>query len=315
MATNNHKHREREILFGQLNKKLRTLDAFIGDNIRCPLCWNSFAPNALQSELSLEEIPPVATAKLIKEKSLKTLTCKRCNNTYGSQLHSHLKKFLVYQLHQCGKYDKPIQGTITVPDNELIPLTSNIVLTPKDLKVVGVPKANAPSSTQNHVSAWDTIANSGTTGWSFSVTLNYGCSLSVAWSAYLQVAYLTIYILAECRYAFTKAGMKLRRLIVGNTINELGCCIIIPPTIGVGGTPWIAEVTEPDNLKCLWVKVAGNIVILPLPNDSELSCYKAWQSVSEKNNFGLSPQKTHLQLVFQSEQNAAEAQQCLQLSS
>ncbi len=314
MTANNQKLNKNEILFRQLNSQLRMLDASVGNNIRCPLCWELFTPNDLQSELSVEHVPPVATARLIKEKPFKTLTCKQCNHKYGSQYHSHLNKFLIYQLHQGGKYDKPIRGTIATPDNKLVPLNSNIVLTPKDLKVVGVPKANAPLSTRNHISVWNKIANSGTTGWSFSVTLNYGCSLPVAWSAYLQVAYLMIYILTGCHYAFTKVGMELRRLIIENTISELGCCIITPPTIGVGGTPWIAEVTEPDNLKCLWIKVAGNIVILPLPNDSKLSCYKAWQSVSEQNNFGLSPRKTHLQLVFQSEQNAAEAQQCIQLS-
>ena len=173
-------------LFRKLNAKLRLLDTSVGNNIRCPLCWQLFAPDTLQSSLSVEHVPPIATARLIKEIPSKTLTCKRCNHTYGSRYHNHLKNFLVFQLHQAGKWNKPIRGTINSSDGGLIPLKSNIVLTQKNLKVVCVPKANSPSATQNHISTLDSIATSGTTGWRFSVSLNYGFIPSVAWSAYLQ---------------------------------------------------------------------------------------------------------------------------------
>jgi len=183
---------------------------------------------------------------------------------------------------------------------------------------VGVPKANAASTTENHISAWESIAKSGASGWRFSISLNYGYIPSIAWSAYLQVAYLMVYILTGCHYAFTAAGRELRTLITQNKVGDLGACIIIPRTVdavGVGGTPWLAEVTEPHGLRCLWVKLAGNVVILPLHDDSMLSCYKAWQDISEQNHFGLMPRNTHLRLVFRYLQNIAEAQQCLQPAS
>ena len=210
--------------------------------------------------------------------------------------------------------DGSIRGTITTSNDELTPLKSNIVMTAQNVKVVGVPKANAAYTTQEHVSTWDEVAMSKATGWSFKVTLNYGFKIEVAWSAYLQVAYLLSYILTECRYAFTKGGMQLRRLILQNRIDELGPSIIVPQTIGAGGTPWIVAVTEPSHLRCLWVKIAGNIVIMPLPDDSVLSCYKAWQDVSKQNHFGLIPRKTNLSIVSRYVKNVADFEQCVRLS-
>jgi len=306
--------RAKETLFSSLNEQLQILDASIGDNIRCPLCWNLFGPSALQSELSVEHVSPTATAKLIKESQLTTLTCNQCNHNYGSQYHSHLKKFLVFQLHQAGKYDKPIPGTIVPSERDLVPLKSNIIFTPKDIKVIGVPKANAVSTTQSHVSTWDLLSKSNANGWSFTVEFDYGCILSAAWLAYLQVAYLMVYVLTECHYAFTKAGVEIRNGLIQGNIKEIGPCVITPNKIGVGGKPWIAKIVEPANLRCLWVKIAGNIVIMPFPDDDKLSCYKEWQKISDQTHFGLRPHKTHLKITFHSREDALAAQQCIVLS-
>jgi hypothetical protein len=78
------------------------------------------------------------------------------------------------------------------------------------------------------------MAKKGTTGWIFNVSLNYGFIPSVAWSAYLQVAYLMTYILTNCYYAFPKAGRKLRELISQDKTKDLGASIIAPKTVGVG---------------------------------------------------------------------------------
>jgi len=193
------------------------------------------------------------------------------------------------------------------------PLHSNIVLTPGHVSVVGASKANPPFVTQEHTSAWNEIAHKQATGWSFRVTISYGFKLPIAWAAYLQTAYLLAYVVTDCSYVFTKAGIELRRLLTDKKTEEIGTCIITPPTIGVGGKPWIAEVVKPTNLRCLWAKVAGNVVILPLPDDDKLTCYKAWQQVSQQTAFGLSP-KTDFRIIFQSEEDALEAQRCITIS-
>lgn len=314
MGTQTGRHDKKITIFHELNNKLRRLDATIGSDIKCPFCWQSFNLNDLSS-LTIEHVPPVAAAKLINEEPLRTLTCKGCNNTYGTKYQRDIKHFLICQLHQHGKYDKPIRGIISMPDGNLAPLRSNIVLTRDKISVVGVPKANAPFVTREHISAWNETANKKVAGWRFSVTLDYGFKSTLAWSAYLHAAYLLAFILTNCHYAFTKAGVELRRLLTQGKTEQVGPCIITPPTIGLGGRIWIAEVSEPDKLKCLWLKVLGNIVILPLPDDGKLSCYKAWQKVSQHTIFGLLPRKTRLQILFQSKEDALDAQKCIGLSS
>ncbi len=113
MFEEGHRPNKKELLFKLINERFRKLDASIGRDIRCPLCWEMFAPETIKSQLSVEHVPPTATANLIGESKCKTLTCIKCNNTYGSKYHSALKRFLIFQLHQSGKYDgwlRPITG-------------------------------------------------------------------------------------------------------------------------------------------------------------------------------------------------------------
>ena len=298
-----------EYLFDLTNQQQQRWDPTIGHDVRCPLCWRRFGRGDL-SDLSIEHVPPSAAAKLIGEKALKTLTCRDCNNAYGSKYQKDLTNFLRSQLHQHGKYDGAIRGSIKAPDTG-IPLKSNIVWTPGSVLVTGVPRANDPVTTQQHVSVWDEIANSGASGWSFTVTLNYQFRPPLVWSGYLEVAYLAAYVLTECAYPFTKAGAEIRRLITSGDSSQIGPCLITPQVVGVGGKPWSARVAKPDDLQCLWVKIAGNIVILPPPSDDGLSCYRAWQELSEQRHFALSPGRMELSLSFGTQDDLVEARGCL----
>lgn len=310
MQTQNRKYDKKKTLFNRLNAKLIGLDPSIGPNVKCPLCWQSFSLDSL----SLEHVPPVSTARLIGEETVKTLTCSKCNNTFGTENQNDLKHFLIYQLHQHGKYDRPIRGTITVPSADIPALHSNIVLTPSKVSVIGVPKANPSYVTQEHIKTWNDIAEKQTTEWDVTVTVNYGFKLPVAWTAYLQSAYLLAYVLTNCDYAFRKAGKELRQLLSDKKTEQIGPCVILPQIVGVGGKLWMAQVIEPADLRCLLAKVAGNIVILPLPDDDKLLCYKAWQRVCQQTNFGLSPSTISFRIRFRSNEDALEAQKCIKLS-
>ena len=72
-------------LFKQINAKMLKFDSSLGESIYCPVCWQKFGPDDIESKLSLEHIPSASASKLIKEKSLFTLTCKNCNNSYGTK--------------------------------------------------------------------------------------------------------------------------------------------------------------------------------------------------------------------------------------
>ncbi|MDV2988842.1 MAG: hypothetical protein P3T54_01595 [Dehalogenimonas sp.] len=307
----NNRDRKIQGLFYETSKQLSSVVDKTKDAIICPLCGTSFGFESLNKDLSIEHVPPRATARLIGERSLTTITCARCNNHYGSELQGHLKAFLIFQLHQSGKYEKPLRGTMQMQDPSLVPLRANIVFTQDKVQVVGVPKANNIQDTQKHSQALNDLVHSQTKDWQFNVTLNYGFVLSKAWQALLHSAYLAAHIISGCSYAFTPAGTKLRELIAKDETAQLGPCVIVPQTIGVGGNQWIARINMPLDLRSLWVKVAGNIVILPMPSDDGLQCYNAWQRVSSITNFGLSPRIENLNITFFSERDGLEAQKCL----
>jgi len=301
---------KKRALFDVLHGKLCSQDSSLGANIVCPLCWRQFGQNSLESNLSIEHVPPKAIAKLIGGKILKTLTCKDCNNTFGSRCQKDLKHFLRRQLIENGKYTDQIPGTVTFPGTS--PLRCNITLTQNNFQIVGVPKANNPSTTQEHKKALEEIVAKKVSNWKFKLTGNYQYRLPVAWLAYLQIAYLLTFILTDCRYAFTRAGTELRSLLFQAVDSQVGPCIIPPQVIGIGGKPWLAIVIEPSDLKCYWAKVAGNIVILPLPEDNNLSCYRAWQKICDRTDFGLvPPNNISIRIAFSSKEDILEAQKCL----
>lgn len=308
--------KRRESLFRTLNTQLRIWDDTLGDKIICPLCWKQFDYESLHSFLSIEHVAPSSVTKLIGENSYETLTCKECNSKYGTKYHGQLKNFLIFQLHQAGKYDKPIKGEISIKDAKLAPLKSNIIFTPQDpIKMIGVPKANAPSATEDTISLLNKMSQEGVTDWSINLKMVYEVNIKKAWSAYIQVAYLLMYIASNCEYSFTKSGNEIRKKISNGNLDDVGPSIIIPHKIGIGGKPWFARIKEPENLRCFWVKIAGNIVILPLPDDDKLTCYSAWQSISKQTNFGLSPNAIHLVFGFNSWEDILEAKKCIILTN
>jgi len=310
-AKNTVGFRKRRSLFRDLNTKLQLLDPSLGSEIVCPICWRRFGVKSLEDEsLSIEDVPPVKASRLIREHRYKTLTCKSCNNTMGTQTQRDLKQFLVAQLHLYGKYDRAIPGTITLPG--VSPLHSNITFASDKVKISGVPKANNPATTQKSVRLFEEVVESGTTDCSFDMTLNYGCHMPIVLSAYLHIAYLMAFIATDCRYGYADAGSGIRRRLNEANVEEVGPCVIQPPLVGVGGKPWVALIAEPVALRCYWVKVAGNIVILPLGQDGHLSCYQAWQDVCGETPLNLlAPPKISYRIKFRSKEDAIEAAKCL----
>lgn len=254
-------------------------------------------------------MPPKSVAKLTGEKCLTILTCKRCNSRMGTKCQNDLKRFLIHQLHTYGKYDKAIPGMVAF--EKAPPLRSNIIWIPQRIQMIGVPKANNPEYVQREIGILDQLVEQKSTNWKFTVELNYGYKLPAVSLACLHAAYLVATISTGYHYAYSKAGEQLRKLLSGNTQNMSQTCLIEPLEIGVGGKPWIAEITSPTELRCLWVKVAGNIVILPLPDDEGLSCYQAWQQVCDKTHFGMQPRKLSFRASFPSKEDAQEAANCL----
>ena len=98
----------KQVLFKNLNAKLTALVPELGADIVCPLCLRRFGPDSMETEMTIEHVPPQVAGRLIGERRIRTLTCKRCNNTFGSKYQADLKLFLRCQLLAYGKYSGPI---------------------------------------------------------------------------------------------------------------------------------------------------------------------------------------------------------------
>jgi hypothetical protein len=131
--------------------------------------------------------------------------------------------------------------------------------------------------------------------------------------AYLHAAYLMANIRTGYMYSFSRAGKVFRKLLLEGNCSQLGACVIPADISLVDSIPWLAEIEEPNNLRCLWIKVAGNIVIFPQPDNTELTAlYDVWQQASTSTDFGLKPKGTiHFKLKFFTKRDLYEAKKCL----
>ena len=300
------KHR----LFKFINAQQLKFEPSLEENIYCPVCWKQFGPDSIESQLSSEHVPPTSAAKLIGEKGFETLTCKQCNNGYGTEYQNDLKHFLIHQLWQSGDYDGEIPGEVTVPGSSA--LKCNIIWNNKGIQIIGVPKANNPLVTKGHESILNSLVQTKTPDWSFHLEGNLGYRRAKVWNAYLHAAYLMANIRTGCMYSFSSAGIALRKLIVEESCSQLGACIIPTEIRASDGSPWVAEIVEPSDLRSLWIKVAGNVVILPQPGNIELSTlYEAWQQASKVTDFGLLPRgDICFKLTFHTKGDLGEAKKC-----
>lgn len=302
---------KRRRLFKAIHAEQLRFDPSIGENIYCPVCWEQFAPSSIEARLSIEDVAPTSVRKLIGERGFETLTCTRCNNAYGHNYQDDLKYFLIHQLWLSGEYDGKIPGKVSVHGGSA--LRCNTIWNRKGIQITVVPKANNPIVIQGHASSFRRLAEERISDWSIQLEANLGYRRANVYQAYIHTAYLMVNRMTGCMYSFSNAGTAVRKFLADKASSELRACIIPTEIIGIGGLPWIARVEKPRNLRCLWVKVAGNIVILPLPDNADLTTlYRAWQQAFDETDFGLLPKENiRLKLTFHTNEHLIEAKKCL----
>ncbi|OFW32733.1 MAG: hypothetical protein A3J28_07880 [Acidobacteria bacterium RIFCSPLOWO2_12_FULL_60_22] len=99
-------------LFSQLSVDLAKITADYPAQVLCPLCLTPFTKEAID----LEE-PDLTEEHIIPEKlggTLVTLTCKRCNNTYGSKVEAHLVQMLRSHDSLKGTSNRPLRGRMEI---------------------------------------------------------------------------------------------------------------------------------------------------------------------------------------------------------
>jgi hypothetical protein len=301
-------------IFNQINASMLKFDPSLGASIYCPVCWHKFAPNDIESKLSLEHVPSTSASKLIKEKSLFTLTCKNCNNSYGTKYQNDLKHFLIHQLWERGKFDGQIPIEVSIEGSS--PLICNLIWNPidinKKIEIIGVPKANNPLIIKEHQKLLEKYVETQVQDWKIEFNGNLGYKRINIWTAYIHLAYLVACIRSEYMYAFSEAGKLIRQLLAENIDSQFGWPIIPSQVVDAESWLWLAIVNKPKELSCAWIKVAWNIVILPNPETKDvLTLYKNWREISKDTSFGISPDAILFNLSFLTNQDLNEAKKSL----
>lgn len=110
----------------------------------CPICLNKFDSSQL-SELSLEDAPQ---ASLGGNKI--AITCKKCNNTCGHEIDSHLVNFIKYIEEK--EFLPDSDRRVKIFDDEKIVNATLEVGNHRELKIIIPDKINNPTTLSNHIS-------------------------------------------------------------------------------------------------------------------------------------------------------------------
>lgn len=189
----------------------------------CPICLRFFAHTEnLTKSVSIEHIVPDALGGKVT-----TLTCRRCNNTAGAQLDSHLVKRVRVE----GK-SKPISAGVEFRGTRFR-AEVHLPESPGDsLRIYGIPKQSDPRESNRFFSLldegiWD--------GQELKLHLEWGYVPVRSAVALLRSAYLLMFRLFGYRYVWDRSAVVIRESISQPTKE----------TDGLKGISWRVDHSPP----------------------------------------------------------------------
>ena len=251
-----------ETLVGRYEADLQKVLPNFERGFVCPICLRFFDRKAnLSSELTIEHIVPKKLGG-----RLTTLTCRRCNNTAGTKLESHLvkrvqiegrKKPILAGVEFCGS---TFRGEVHLPNSPH-----------EAIKVYGIRK-------QSHFREIDKFAKLLSDGvWdgetlNLNVELGYVPALTAA--ALMRSAYLLMFRIFGYRYLFEKSAELIRKtitepLVETDATKGISWRVKVHPPTEAG----VSIVTSPKELRSFMVFLTldrdqdhVSSVALPPPN-------------------------------------------------
>ena len=234
------------------------------DQIRCPICWGLFDVRSM----SREHVPPQSVKTLVGEEFVPDLlTCAQCNNDAGSSGQDDLKLLVTQQHWSKGAYLGELPATLSHND---VSLKVNVSMSSAGgIHIVGVPKANDLGRVEASATGFPDAET-------FALTFSFHRSERAAW-ALLHSAYHMLVAKTNYLYAYSRAGTEFRSLLsekeedVGGLQNY---CLPTrtAPALGPAG---LVVLEKSKTLKCYLVKIAGQLVPMPLPNDG-INLFRRW---------------------------------------
>lgn len=170
----------------------------------CPLCLQPFVceKDSLFRPTADHIVPESVSGAVC------TLTCKRCNNTHGSALDSHLKKAIDAFDFLSGKGTLP-----AVIQNSIGHISANL-----DWNDASPVKINIVGEKASHPAAIENLRRSLPADRKLNFTLSFGFVPEAFWRAILRVGYMVAFHQFGYAYALSKGGAQVRGALSGGVL-------------------------------------------------------------------------------------------------
>lgn len=272
-----------ESLFEQLRSSQGIFESLPPRQARCVVCWQI----SRATQFTRDHVPPKAVAELSGEDTQIILTCKTCNNEFGSKYQNHLKEYLRYQQFIQRGVGNNFRGDVSIlgvgKQKAEITWGNNLLF------IAGVPRASNPTEIEsiNQYLSQEPV--------NLQVYLTH-CFHNPrrAAVALLHCAYSQAILSLGVQYAYSRAGEQLRSMFDSVSCEEIQNYVLAPVVTSVRtltkGDPFVWQLTKPRSLQALWVKIANNVVVLPLPTHGTAVYRRYWRkSSSVVSHLGLQP--------------------------
>jgi hypothetical protein len=224
----------------------------------CPLCLRTFDEASIaRGELTDEHVPPASVGgrRLV-------LTCRPCNSVSGYGLDAHLAVAEAHLDLSAGPHGRPVRGTFTIGDAELI---GTLGRDGEALIARGVPQANRPGAPEAADRAMTEAMTGGGRG-HINFRSNEGWTQRRVWVAWTRAAYLAVFAVMGYAYIL-QPGLDDVRSQIADPDGET-----IPSTVTVGldndvNARRLLLIEEPEWLKSIAVTMRRRTAFLPVAPD------------------------------------------------
>ncbi|MGI5284882.1 hypothetical protein ACQEVF_16295 [Nonomuraea polychroma] len=226
------------------------------DFYACPCCLLAYPREAVTAGLlTIEDVPP----KSVGGRPM-LLTCKRCNNTAGSDFDSHAATKADADDFVRGRVTgRPLPMTSYVDG---IPLRGTAEWTDSGVQLFGIPKQNDRKVQAAHFEALDAYVESGNPRPNHSFTVNTRFDEARVRISWIRAAYLAAFAALGWSYIFRGIMDPYRKQLQQPESKILPTYILRDPNVSPEARR-VLLVEQPDELRCVAVVLGEHTVFLP----------------------------------------------------
>ncbi len=251
-----------ETLLARYEADLQRLSPSARRKFVCPICLESLVwTEHLRRDITIEHIVPKSLAG-----RMTTLTCKKCNNTAGTELESHLvqrvqlegrKKPILAGVEFC---DTKFRGKVHLPDSA-----------DYSMKLFGFQKQSDP----REIDKFGRLLSEGVwDGQELKLNLELGFAPALSVAALVRSAYLLMFRLFGYRYVYSRSAAVIRKsitdpLVETDVLKAVSWRVDVRPPTENG----VSIVTKPGELRSFMIFLTldkgqdhVSAIALPPPN-------------------------------------------------